>query len=65
MADRPIPKEFEGLADLTWGIGETADGTINTFPLSELNARTQARDREEKTAEEMLLEPWPEDEDED
>jgi hypothetical protein len=31
-----------------FGMGQNADGTFNTFPLSELNERVAARDREEQ-----------------
>lgn len=36
------------LTDTSFGIGQMADGSIDTFPLSELPARTAARDREEE-----------------
>lgn len=54
-----------------YGIGELADGTFNTFPASELAARTAERDRQEQETEyaieqigdDPFLEPEDDDED--
>lgn len=52
MADKnKFDDDFHGsFQDIGIGIGQTADGSIATFPLSELAERTAARDRDEAAA---------------
>jgi hypothetical protein len=42
------PKKETSLTDLTFGIGQMADGSIDSFPLSELASRAAKRDAEEE-----------------
>jgi hypothetical protein len=50
MADKDkLDDDFHGsFADLSYGVGQKADGTIDTFPASELAARIAARDADEE-----------------
>lgn len=41
--------------DTAFGIGQRADGTIDTFPLSQLAERTKARDAEEEESAEDVM----------
>lgn len=56
------PDEHESFKDMSHPIGGKDDGTLDIFPLSELAARIEQRDREEAAWDAAMAEDVDEDE---